>query len=88
MLSPTAQPQKSGAGTNHQLVENGWVIGFFMDGASAQIPIVLGSIGDENPDGVYGTTDDGSPFPQLVPPAYQRECMEPQDPCHQELVLL
>lgn len=69
---PATQPQKSGAGTNHQLVENGWVIGFFMDGASAQIPIVLGSIGDENPDGVYGTTDDGSPFPQLVPPAYQK----------------
>jgi hypothetical protein len=68
---PATQPQRAGAGTNHQLVENGWVIGFFMDGSSAQIPIIMGSIGDENPQGVYGKTDDGSPFPQLVPPKYQ-----------------
>ena len=68
---PATQPQRAGAGTNHQLVENGWVIGFFMDGSSAQIPIVFGSIGDENPQGAYKKTDDGSPFPQLVPPKYE-----------------
>ena len=68
---PATQPQRAGAGTNHQLVENGWVIGFFMDGSSAQIPIVFGSIGDENPHGAYKKTDDGSPFPQLVPPKYE-----------------
>ena len=68
---PATQPQRAGAGTNHQLVENGWVIGFFMDGSSAQIPIVFGSIGDENPHGAYKKTDDANPFPQLVPPKYE-----------------
>ena len=68
---PATQPQRAGAGTNHQLVENGWVIGFFMDGSSAQIPIVFGSIGDENPHGAYKKTDDVNPFPQLVPPKYE-----------------
>ena len=42
-----------------------------MDGSSAQIPIVFGSIGDENPHGAYKKTDDVNPFPQLVPPKYE-----------------
>ena len=54
-LMPVTMPQRSGIGTHHQLQINSWVIGFFMDGAAAQIPIVMGAIGDENPVGVYGT---------------------------------
>lgn len=48
VMMPATHPQKGGAGGVHQLVKNCWVVGFFMDGASAQIPIVLGSIGDHN----------------------------------------
>ena len=45
---PATSPQKSGVGAVHQLLKNTWVIGFFMDGSAAQIPIVMGSIGDHN----------------------------------------
>ena len=48
VMMPATSPQKSGVGSVHQLLKNTWVVGFFMDGASAQIPIVLGSIGDHN----------------------------------------
>ena len=49
VMMPCTSSQRSGVGSNHQLQVNAWVIGFFMDGASAQIPIVMGTIGDENP---------------------------------------
>ena len=55
VLMPPIYAQKSGIGSNHQLQLNSWVVGFFMDGAAAQIPIVMGSITDENPDVNYGT---------------------------------
>ena len=48
VMMPATSPQKSGVGSVHQLLKNTWVVGFFMDGAAAQIPIVLGSIGDHN----------------------------------------
>jgi hypothetical protein len=51
VMMPATHPQKGGAGGVHQLAKNTWVIGFFMDGSSAQIPIVLGSIGDHNYEG-------------------------------------
>ena len=51
VMMPATHPQKGGAGGVHQLVKNCWVVGFFMDGASAQIPIVLGTIGDHNYEG-------------------------------------
>ena len=54
VLMPPIYSQRSGIGSIHQLQLNSWVVGFFMDGASAQIPIVMGSIGDENPDSSYG----------------------------------
>ena len=66
---PTTQAQRSGMGSIHQLQVNSWVIGFFMDGASAQIPIVLGSIGDENPEQGYKRTGTQG-FAQLVPPTH------------------
>ena len=55
VLMPCTSAQRSGIGTQHQLQINSWVVGFFMDGTSSQIPIVMGSIGDENPAGGYGT---------------------------------
>ena len=67
VMMPNTASQRSGIGMNHQLQVNGWVVGFFMDGASAQVPIVMGTIGDENPDAPYKiTNDDDEPFPKLV----------------------
>jgi len=70
-LMPVTSPQRSGIGGHHQLQINGWVIGFFLDGAAAQIPIVMGAVGDENPVGAYGT-EKGSEtgFAQLAAPEY------------------
>ena len=55
VIMPVIYPQRSGIGSIHQLEINSWVIGFFMDGSSAQIPIVMGSLTDENPLEPYGT---------------------------------
>ena len=67
VMMPNTAAQRSGIGMNHQLQLNGWVVGFFMDGASAQVPIVIGTIGDENPEAPYGTENtDDEPFPKLV----------------------
>lgn len=73
---PTTQAQRSGMGSIHQLQVNSWVIGFFMDGASAQIPIVLGSIGDENPEQGYSRTGTQG-FAQLVPPTHDERVHGP-----------
>ena len=54
VLMPPIYSQRSGIGSVHQLQLNSWVVGFFMDGTSAQIPIVMGSISDENPTSSYG----------------------------------
>ena len=56
VLMPAIYSQKSGIGSVHQLQINSWVVGFFMDGASAQIPIIMGSLTDENPDSGYGVS--------------------------------
>ena len=72
VLMPPIYSQLSGIGSVHQLQVNSWVVGFFMDGASAQIPIVMGSISDENADSSYGVTggkEEG--FAQLVSPEYK-----------------
>ena len=56
VLMPAIYSQKSGIGSVHQLQINSWVVGFFMDGASAQIPIIMGSLTDENPESGYGVS--------------------------------
>jgi len=56
VLMPPIYSQRSGIGSIHQLQINSWVVGFFMDGTSAQIPIVMGSITDENPESGYGVS--------------------------------
>ena len=67
VMMPNIAAQRSGIGMNHQQQVNGWVVGFFMDGASAQVPIVIGTIGDENPEAPYKTENtDDEPFPKLV----------------------
>ena len=73
VMMPNMFPQRSGIGTVHQLQINGWVVGFFMDGAAAQVPIVLGSVGDENPKGAYKTAEkegEEELFPKLVAADY------------------
>ena len=72
VLMPPIYSQRSGIGSVHQLQLNSWVVGFFMDGSSAQIPIVMGSISDENPTsgyGVAGGKEEG--FAQLATPNYK-----------------
>ena len=76
VMMPATSPQKSGTGAIHQLLKNTWVVGFFMDGAAAQIPIVLGSIGDQNyteykkdEDPKNGKT--GKAFKQLNSPKFE-----------------
>ena len=73
VMMPVTHPQRSGIGSLHQLAINTWVVGFFMDGASAQVPIVMGAVGDENPPNAYSTkggTDQG--FAQIAAPEYQK----------------
>ena len=71
VMMPCTSSQRSGVGSNHQLQVNAWVIGFFMDGASSQIPIVMGTIGDENPRKTYGTKKGKKRgFEQLCAPDY------------------
>ena len=71
VIMPPIYAQRSGIGSIHQLQINSWVIGFFMDGASAQIPIVMGSLTDENPTVGYGTKDGSDKgFAQLAAREY------------------
>ena len=44
VLMPATSAGTPGVGANHHLEEGSWVIGFFRDGASAQDPVVIGSI--------------------------------------------
>ena len=47
-----------------------------MDGASAQIPVIMGTISDENPKGVYKKTgEQGKGFQPLLPPDYNHKSM-------------
>ena len=74
VIMPVIYPQRSGIGSLHQLQINSWVIGFFMDGANAQVPVVLGALGDENPQSGYGSlggTQTG--FDQLSAPTYDEK---------------
>ena len=73
VMMPVTHPQRSGIGSLHQLSINSWVVGFFMDGASAQVPIVMGAIGDENPENAYGTEGGGATgFAQIAAPEYEK----------------
>ncbi len=71
VIMPPIYAQRSGIGSIHQLQINSWVVGFFMDGAAAQIPIVMGALTDENPLEPYGV-DVGSEegFAQLAAKEY------------------
>ena len=73
VLMPVTSPQRSGIGSLHQLQINSWVCGFFLDGANAQVPIIIGAIGDENPQTGYGSvggTQTG--FDKLSAPTYDK----------------
>ena len=45
IMTPATMAQASGQGTKSMLVPGQWVIGFFLDGEDAQIPIVQGCLG-------------------------------------------
>ena len=45
IMTPATLSQASGQGTKSMLVPGQWVIGFFLDGEDAQIPIVQGCLG-------------------------------------------
>ena len=73
VLMPAIYGMRSGIGSIQQLQLNSWVVGFFMDGASAQVPIVMGSIADENPISAYsqeGGKEFG--FAQLNSPFFKK----------------
>jgi len=73
VLMPAIYGMRSGIGSIQQLQLNSWVVGFFMDGASAQVPIVMGSIADENPISAY-TQEGGKEFgfAQLNSPFFKK----------------
>ena len=48
VMMPTTSAGTPNVGANHHLEEDSWVIGFFRDGASAQDPVVIGSITTSN----------------------------------------
>ena len=52
-VKPVVYAMKSGMGSIQQLQVSSWVVGFFMDGSSAQIPVIMGSISDQNPKDIY-----------------------------------
>jgi len=52
-VMPVVYAMKSGMGSIQQLQINSWVVGFFIDGSSAQLPIIMGSISDQNPKDTY-----------------------------------
>ena len=52
-IMPAVYAMKSGMGSIQQLQVSSWVVGFFMDGSSAQIPVIMGSISDQNPEAIY-----------------------------------
>ena len=51
VMGSTLNAGHKGVGSNHQLVIGSWVIGFFRDGASAQDPVIMGTIASSQPDG-------------------------------------
>lgn len=64
---PTTSAGISGEGESHGLLQGSWVMGFFMDGKNAQIPVVLFSLPGiskksntafADPDGVYPLYED------------------------------
>ena len=73
-IMPAVYAMKSGMGTIQQLQVSSWVVGFFMDGSSAQIPIIMGSISDQNPNDIY------TKLPEESSKAYQQIHAPDYDP--------
>ena len=73
-IMPAVYAMKSGMGSIQQLQVSSWVVGFFMDGSSAQIPIIMGSISDQNPNDIY------TKLPEESSKAYQQIHAPDYDP--------
>jgi hypothetical protein len=74
-VMPVVYAMKSGMGSIQQLQVNSWVVGFFMDGSSAQIPVIMGSISDQNPKDVYTKLplESSKGYQQVHAPDYKPE---------------
>ena len=72
-VMPVVYAQRSGMGSVQQLQITSWVVGFFLDGASAQQPIIMGSISDQNPIGTYSKEpkDKNRGYQQVFAPDYK-----------------
>ena len=73
-IMPAVYAMKSGMGSIQQLQVSSWVVGFFMDGSSAQIPTIMGSISDQNPNDIY------TKLPEESSKAYQQIHAPDYDP--------
>ncbi len=71
-VMPVVYAMRSGMGSIQQLQVSSWVVGFFMDGSSAQIPVIMGSISDQNPKGTYSKVaeDTNRGYQQVFAPDY------------------
>ena len=71
-IMPAVYAMKSGMGSIQQLQVSSWVVGFWMDGSSAQIPIIMGSISDQNPNDIYTKlpVQSGKGYQQIYAPDY------------------
>ena len=74
-IMPAVYAMKSGMGSIQQLQINSWVVGFFMDGSSAQMPVIMGSISDQNPKEIYTKLplESGKGYQQVHAPDYDPE---------------
>lgn len=81
VLLPTDAPQTKNAGTTTELQPGAWVLGFFLDGDEAQLPIVLGAFRgfQQKEDDKRTTVADGKNSQELKTNTPQQDNMAGQD---------
>jgi hypothetical protein len=81
VLLPADAPQTKNAGTTTELQPGAWVLGFFLDGDEAQLPIVLGAFRgfQQKPDDKRTTVADGKVAQELKTNTPQQDDMAGQD---------
>jgi len=81
VLLPADQPGTKNAGTTTELQPGAWVLGFFLDGDEAQLPIVLGSFRgfQQKKDDKRTTIADGKPANELKTNTPQQDDMSGKD---------
>ena len=81
VLLPTDAPQTKNAGTTTELQPGAWVLGFFLDGDEAQLPIVLGAFRgfQQKEDDKRTTVADGKNSQELKTNTPQQDDMAGKD---------